>query len=315
MTKSKNRKETQMAKDNRVMESLFLTGCCLKDKIRIWSAQKKLKPEDLGFGNEDVNDKLITLGSKFLIPKDEIRELEKIRSEAKQLIGSNSFHFDFGGNFVPNQKMESLTTKLNEMKERFDTKVADLGGKYPAMRDEMLNLWNQEAVAIAARQNDPALIDEVMNRVKAQFKDWDEIKHRFSFTWKEYRDINEIAREFIEDASRGVVEKLGEFAQRLKDRISKSNLQERNLKPIREFLTSLQDGLMVFENEQLTEMVNELDTWVQSGTAKDLKASKNLRGLMQNSMDKVISAAESQVDEIAKAAVDAITGHGRNIEI
>jgi len=45
-------------------------GVLINVSIHYWRGTKKLKPEDLGLQQEQVSDRLISLGHKRLLPKD-----------------------------------------------------------------------------------------------------------------------------------------------------------------------------------------------------------------------------------------------------
>lgn len=297
------------------IENLFLTGCVVKTRITIWSGRKKLKPGDLGIPEKEINKDLVTLGSKWIIPKEEIDKLYRLRAKALASIDSDSFDFDFG-RFVSNKRLDHLKNSLNEIKSEFDSVVSDIGQRYDEITQKMITSWETEAVAIASRRNDPDLVFEVMNRIRAAFKPWSEVKNRFIFEYSEHRDINKIAEEFVKSSTMGIVERFSEFAQKLKVRIEDSNLSERNLKPIRKYLESLRESLFVFDNKELNTMIETMESWTMDGVSEDLSTSKKLSMAMSKAMDGIIDIAENQMDEIAMKSVEAITSYShRKIKV
>jgi hypothetical protein len=297
-----------------LMESLFLTGKVVKLDCSVWSGRKKLRPEEIGFENGDLNRELINLGSKWLIPKEEIAALNKIRADAKREIESRSLKFSFGS-FVPNEKMKTLNNRLAEIRTVFQEKMLDISTRYPELRQQMLNAWNAEAVSMAARKNNPDFVFEVMTRIEKALPQWHDISGKFSFDWNEYADMNQIARNFIEESTRGFLGKMVEFAESLKERINENNLSDRNLAPVRKYIDAMRESIKVFRNEQLVRILDDLDGWVMEGTGDEVKASSQIRGAMSSAMDSIITAGTEHVDEIARASIDAVTSHARQLEL
>jgi len=296
------------------IESLFKTGAVLSTSINIWSAKKKMSSDFLGIPESEVNHDLVTFGSMWLLPKSEIADLEKIRGQANKLIEAYGFPFYGFGRFVSNKKEEELNRKMTELREQFNEKVEYIKANYEEMTSKLRAMWQLEAAKIASRRNDPDAVFEVMAKVAGCFKPWEVVESRFQFKWSFNHDLNYLAIKFVEDGTRAIMDKMKEFAERLKVKIEESNLDERNLKPIREYIEALRDGMMVFENQELNKFLEDMEAWVQDGTAEDVAGSSKLAGMMTSSMDNIIRAAENQVDEISKAGVEAILSYGRKIE-
>jgi len=295
------------------VENLFLTGCVLKTNIKIWSGKKKLNPEFIGINPDEVNKDLVSLGSMYLLPKEEIDNLMRIRTLANQVISRNSFDFDFGS-FVSNKKLDGLKSQLESIKAQFDEAVEDLKNRFPELSQQIKNQWNSELVSMAASKGDSDLVFKVMGKIENCFKSWEDVESRFDFSYKEYRDINDIAKEFVYESTKGIVEKMGEFASNLKTRIEDSSLSERNLKPVRIFLESLKDSMEVFQNEKLTDMFNNMDGWVMESTAEDIFISDKVSKMAADAMGGIVKAADSQIDEIARASVESMTNFKRKIK-
>jgi hypothetical protein len=295
-------------------ESLFLTGKVVKLDCSVWSGRKKLRPEEIGFDNGDLNRDLINLGSKWLIPKEEITKLSNIRAEANREIENSSFQCPVGS-LIPNNRLEKLNNKLTELRNNFADQVADVERRYPELRQQMLNAWNAEAVSMAARKNNPDFVFEVMSRIEKALPQWSDISSKFSFTWHEYDDMNQIARSFIEESTRGVLDKMVEFAEKLKERVGANNLSDRNLAPVRRYIDAMRESVKVFRNEQLVRMLDDLEGWVMEGTGEEVSASSKIRGAMSSAMDNIILAGTEHVDEIARASIDAVTSHARQLEL
>jgi hypothetical protein len=130
----------------------------------------------------------------------------------------------------------------------------------------------------------------------------------------EYTDLSQMAHEFVAEATRGVLEKMGEFATSLRDRLNGSGLSERNLEPIRRWVESMREAVSVFKNERLDAMLRDLEGFSGEGITEDLSISKRLRDSMDEAMGGIIRAANEEVDIIAQQSVEALTSQKRRIE-
>lgn len=304
-----------MKGNGHLMAAIFQKGAAIKENIRIWSGRKKLNPRDLGLDEDEVNEELISLGSKWLIPSEYIKNLEKIRGKARSAIESMSMAFPGLGALVPNEKIDDVRAKLDSLKAQFDEQVEEIGNNYEQLRRDMMTAWHSEAIKIASRRGDPELVFEVMKRIEDSFKPWGDLQHRFSFNYNEYRQINQIAEAFIHENTKDIVSKFAEFATRLKERIEDTGLSEKNLGPVRKYIQEIQESIQVFENEQLQEIADDMESWTLEGTGKNIEDSKVLKKQMIDGLDKIIEAGETQVDVIAKASVDALTRFGRKVDL
>lgn len=305
-----NRKEEIMD----IVNSLFRTGAVIKVDVHIWSAKKKLNPEDLGIDPNDINEHLVSLGSKWLIPSEEIQQLEGFRTKARIAIDKRSLKFSFGS-FVPNESVKPLMDELNSIRDKFNESVESIKSRFDELRHRMVNEWQVEAASIASRRNEPGLVFEVMNRVEAMMPQWNMIEGKFTFVVHEYRDMNRIVEEFVAESAGSIVEQVKMFATKLRERIESNNLSDRNLKPIREFVESVSGSAKVFNNNEIDGILDELNTLVSEGNHIDLVENKNLNDMAKRFFDKVGSIADEKMEEIRRNAVESFTAYSRTIEM
>jgi len=297
-----------ISKNGNLFENLFLTCSVYRLRVSISGMTKKLRPQDLGLDPEEIQSKdLITLGSKRLIPKEEIEKLIKIRYRAYKAIESNSMKFTFGS-FVPRSRKDYLDGKLQGYKQEFDSAIQDIGNRYEEIRQDMMNRWNSEMISIADKNGkDQEFIFMVMSRIEQAFKPWDQVKDKFHFDWNIYSEINEIAKSFIESVSIGMVEKMKEFAESFREKVENGNLNEANLKAARKFVEEIRMSMEVFESETLTKLMDELESWSMSGTSGDISANESISKSMAASMSGIVDVCEMQVDEIVKESIASIS--------
>ena len=104
------------------------------------------RPEDLGLDPAQVNDRLIHLGHKRLIPKDALQPFALIESRAHALVESASFPF-LGGiaRFVPNPRLADLADALDRLRDEFGRTTLDFVAGYASLRGEALAEWREAA--------------------------------------------------------------------------------------------------------------------------------------------------------------------------
>src|SRR3954463_13364874 len=108
--------------NNQLLDVLTRSGVLINVSVRYWRGHKKLRPEDLGLNKSQVSDRLISLGHKRLLPKEALQELALVEGRAHALIDQNTFPFLNGlGHFLPNARLEQVTTKLKELEAQFWT--------------------------------------------------------------------------------------------------------------------------------------------------------------------------------------------------
>lgn len=301
-----------MAKYN-LMEDLLLKGAIVKPQISIWSAKKQLNAQILEI--EEINPDLVRSGAMLLLPKEATRELNSIKSRAMRAIDQSSHKFDFGS-FTPNSRLASVEAELDRLATEFNNELDRLGARYLGYRQQMLDKWQIEAVRISADKGNPDLTFKVMQNIELCFpQDWENVRGRFSFGWTIHRDMNEIAAEFIRSSVKGIVEQIGEFSNRLMERISNNDLNERNTKPVRDFLDNLQHSLVVFKNEKLVQMVERLSIYVEEGMADTANVSKGISDSMKETFSDLVNVADKMADSIAEETVKQMTSHARKIEV
>jgi hypothetical protein len=132
--------------NNDLLSVLTREGVLVKVSVRYWRGTKKLKPEDLGLKQADVSDRLISLGHKRLLPKDALADLAVVEGRAHALIESNTFPFLNGiAHFLPNQRLDEVTGKLDEMQSEFWQAKQSFLQKYSSLRREASKEWRKMA--------------------------------------------------------------------------------------------------------------------------------------------------------------------------
>ncbi len=163
---------------NQLLEAVCRRGVLCSVAASYWRGCKQLKAEDLGINPANVNERLIRLGHKRLVPRDALAPFALAEGRARSLVESASFPF-LGGiaRFVPNPNLASLTEGLDKLKAEFHAAVLDFVAGYGPLRESALAEWRE-----AARQLDPGGGGErLIATIEQSFPPAGEIARRFGF--------------------------------------------------------------------------------------------------------------------------------------
>jgi hypothetical protein len=140
-----------MQTDSTFLDALTQRGVLVSVSVRYWRAQRKLNPEDLGLTRDRVNDRLISLGHKRLVPKESLKRLAVLESRAHSLVEESTFPF-LGGiaHYLPNEKLEEVTQRLHRLQAEFETETRDFLSGYARLREAALVEWRDAAVQLGA---------------------------------------------------------------------------------------------------------------------------------------------------------------------
>ena len=106
--------------NNEVFQALAREGVLITTTVSYWRGHKKLKPEEVGLEPSKISDRLVCLGHKRLLPRECFEKLSLIEGRVHAYIEQNTFPF-LGGlaHFLPNAKLEEVTTRLKELEVEF----------------------------------------------------------------------------------------------------------------------------------------------------------------------------------------------------
>ena len=134
----------EQRQNSMLLDALTCRGVLASVNIRFWRARKKLTPEDLGLSYDKVDDRLISLGHKKLLPREKLQRLALVEGRAHSTLEENSFPF-LGGiaRYVPNERLEDVNGKLERMRVEFENEKARFLERYATYRDEALGDWRR----------------------------------------------------------------------------------------------------------------------------------------------------------------------------
>ena len=175
-----------MTRERAVLDALMQRGVLVEIHCRCWSGQKALRPEDLGLEPSDVNEELMSLGRKNLVPKASLAPFYTLEVRARQELARASFAVPFG-HYVPLEAYPELRGRLDDIIQRFDAYHTEWLPSYPGWRAEMLDEWRVAAGQAYERANGEAMhmprgefMADFMDRIRACYPDPSELTGRFS---------------------------------------------------------------------------------------------------------------------------------------
>lgn len=291
-----------------IYDKLLKKGAVFMLDISIWGGRKKLKPEDIGMSQDEVNEKIMSLGSKYLVPKKEIQALHTMRARAYKIIDDSSI--DIGvGKLVPSDKMEEVRRRLGELRDQFNEKIEYIRDEYPRMRADMMSLWNQEAIAVSETRRNPDLVFKIMGNIERAFPEkWEAVAGKFGFSWWESNKLDDVARQFVELAVEKVAIQISEFCNSIGNKVKDSGLHGNSLAAIQRWVDVFRDSVKVFESELLNSVLDTLEGQVSS--------AQESPGAFRAAMAALSEAVNDGISEIQADAVTRLTSQkGRNIEL
>ena len=120
--------------ENVLLEALTREGVLISASVRYPRFTKRLKPEDLGLADDEVNQRLISLGHKKLLPRDALASLSLVESRVHALVERSSFAFLGVARFLPNAKLDDVQQGLEALNMEFNAARRVFLDEYDAHR-------------------------------------------------------------------------------------------------------------------------------------------------------------------------------------
>tara|TARA_R110002096_G_scaffold342549_1_gene535521 strand:- start:6305 stop:7351 length:1047 start_codon:yes stop_codon:yes gene_type:complete len=162
-----------------LLDVLTREGVLINVSVRYPRFHKKLKAADLGLGEEQVSDRLMSLGHKRLLPKEALAELALIESRTHALVDQCTFPFLGGiGHFLPNGKLIEAQERLSSQEQSFHQARSHFLEEYRTLRAEALEEWQAAAETIVQGRGEQ---ERFLAQIQASFPTRASIEKKFSF--------------------------------------------------------------------------------------------------------------------------------------
>lgn len=166
--------------DINVLDQLFVVNL----DVHIWSASRKLLPEDLG-NAELPPDELASLGSKKICNPEEVNIFKTLKARAESLLKQNGIKF-LTGWAIPQDKLDAIDNDLASIRNDFNNAKNDFLKRY----EQSVQEW------IASH---PGWSGIITNSVVSE----DYVRSRLEFRWQVFRvvmpDVSEEKGNLSED--------------------------------------------------------------------------------------------------------------------
>ena len=182
--------------DIKVLDSLL----ALHLEVNIWTARKKLSPEDFAGATLPPED-LASLGSKRVCDPEALRVFGTLKARAVSLLDRHGVRF-LGGWAIPESQADAIVTELEQILQDFNAAKEDFLSRY----DESVRDW------IAKHSGWEQIIAD--STVSADY-----VRSRMGFIWRLYRIV---PPDPADPVMEGLKDEVGSLGQTLFGEVSKA---------------------------------------------------------------------------------------------
>jgi hypothetical protein len=177
-----------MKDTSNVLDRVMATGLCCDIHFAYWSGAKKLRPEDLGLEEGDIPEDAFSLGRRYLVPPEEIRQFTKVESFARRIVRDAGFPFPVGSAwFIPSTLLEEVDSKLTAQRVRYQEYLESFLERYGEIRESFLKeqepvlsrLWEKVVSGMSRDQ----FIEYGLDVLADHYPTAGALRERFSFSW------------------------------------------------------------------------------------------------------------------------------------
>jgi hypothetical protein len=299
-----------MNQNQQLLDVLTREGVLLNVSVRYWRATKKLNPEDLGLAPDQVTERLISLGHKKLLSKEQLQSLAVIESRAHALVESSTFPFLNGlGHFLPNAKLEEVMGKLQGLEQEFQSAQRAFLDRYGLLRQQATQEWREAAARLVP---DP---DRLVATIEASFPDPKNMDRHFGFLVQMYqiRVPDSVGLEMLGVGEQQQVMQARELAAReAADKIRRdtqqfvsdcvASLRQQTADLCQEMLSSIRDGKTGVHQKTLNRLIRFIDEFKQLNFVGDQEMEAQLERVRQEFLSR--TAEEYRDDAYARTRLE-----------
>lgn len=286
-------------------ENVFKKACLIQLATSVWSGSRAVENsiiEDLGKSSEWLKAK------KFLINPELLGPIKTAVHQARNHVQKLALPFPISSLYlVPKESLTAVDRTLDEFKERFRRKVNDFVDQYELAREEaqrsLADLFNESDypsdiaskfafewrfVTLDVPGKSRLLPPEVYEREKAKF-----------------RALMEETRDLAVSALR---EEFGGIVHHLVEKLNGNGSQPKALKAsmlnkMREFLDSFATKNVVFQDERLTELVEQAKSAISGVSPYGLQYNESMRSRVASEMNCLKEAIDEAMEDIPRRKI------------
>ena len=202
-------------------ENVFTHGDLVDINVSMWTAEKRLTPQDLGIDEEKLSE-VFTLGRKQLMPKDVISRFKHLDYKARATLYNNSFPCKFGqSRFIPKKKLIDFVDEFEAVKKEFQEEVNKFVERYESykndMRDEYVKAaheaYQRSSLLCGLVKSEDTFVREFLERVDSFYPHTEQIRSKFHMDYLAFQarmpDLSQVSFEEIaeDNAKRELMQK------------------------------------------------------------------------------------------------------------
>jgi len=129
-----------------LLDVISQDGVFLALHVGYWRGTAELRREELGLSKTVDNTELLSLGRKYLVPKQIMRRFGQLEKQARAALNRRTWPF-FGGTcrYAPNRSLPEILRELDAFKAEFNDEAERLITAWPALRAEAMEQWGAQA--------------------------------------------------------------------------------------------------------------------------------------------------------------------------
>lgn len=173
-------------------ENVFTHGNLVDLNIRMWTAERKLRPEDLGLDDVGIAE-VFTLGRKKLIPGEVIKKMRYFDHQARTCLINHSFPFAFGGaRFIPKKRFIDFVNEMEKIRAEFNEEADKVAANYAEYKLQVRSDYVKAAEEAYKRvayfhegfsKTRDEFINEFLERVDKAYPSAEEIRSKYSLDY------------------------------------------------------------------------------------------------------------------------------------
>lgn len=320
------------------IQNVFTHGNLVDINVSMWTAERRLQPEDLGLEKEDVSE-MFSLGRKKLISPEIIAQFKNKDYLARHILEKFSFPFAFGGaRFVPKKMFVEFAQEIDTTIFQFNKLADDFCLNYNRYKLEMRKEYVQIAHAAFSRRktvsgfdvDEDTFINATLARIEKVYPAPEEIRSKFNMEYVVFRaELPDLSKASYADVAedqeklslmeqaytKTLTKKVNEFVDKVIGELrskavevidylaesikSGKAINEASLNTIRNMIEDYEKKDIIGDVKFLG-MLKEFKLKLDKFTAKQIKAD---HGLQKSILDELKALSSIATDETAIAAL------------
>lgn len=302
---------------------LFISGSLIDVDIHIWRARMKLKAKDLGIDDSPEVKKALSLGCHRLAPAEAFDKINDYARTAQKAVDVHSLPFSLipGVRYVPDDQFQTLMTKLEYCRRKFDEAVNEFIADYETIKGDMMPVIKQ-ALYDAAQSDDAA--EKGYSRVSAEYPNPNAVRLKFDIKWSVFTiasPSSQAAAEAAGDGAKQIKGVIGDMIKSLRDEMSSKvgtlidfakkgkKLPTKSVNSAMRLLDRV-DKMNVMKDRALTDQARVLRLLLQSSLDDETDGKESISRVMSD-LSTIKSQIEGDIESAIVAAEENLVALGK----